>query len=164
MSITHYRIDINLTGAGQQGANSALAKINTASPQTQMQSVSADEIKLKGRILGAYHTVKSFAVQQISHNISLVELRTGSKENQERENFYFSLVQQGLTIAETTIAGAAVGNLPGAVAGLVLSTAHTLLSYSNRQTTLLEASAVERQELQNNYIRAGARGSRGYNQ
>ena len=30
MSITHYRIDINLTGAGQQGANSALAKINTA--------------------------------------------------------------------------------------------------------------------------------------
>lgn len=108
----------------------------------------------------AYHTVKSFALQQINYDVSMVELRTGSRDMQERANFYNSVVQKGLGIAEATAVGFAMGNLPGALAGLMVSTTHTAIGYAQKQNTINLQQTLENRSLEMMRIRAGALGSR----
>ena len=110
--------------------------------------------------LTAYHTLKSFALQQINYEVSIVELRTGSRDMQERANFYNSIVQKGLGIVEATAVGFKMGNLPGALAGLMLSTAHTAIGYAQKQNTINLQQTLENRSLEMMRIRAGALGSR----
>ena len=108
----------------------------------------------------AYRTVKSFATQMINHEVSMVELRTGSNELQQRANFINEMHQKGVGILETTVTGALVGGLPGALVGLTLSTAHTLIGYSQNQQRLNEERAIENETIRRNIVRAGASNSR----
>lgn len=164
MDNNSYTVTIELKdSSGQAGANKVFAGNTTQqSPnvQAQQQGVKKD-LALK---LGAWHVVKSFAVQQVNHAVSLVELRTGSRDMQDHANFYNNVIQSGVSILEATAVGAYMGSLPGALVGFTLSAMHKGLDISNKHQTLLMQQDVENRSLHSQYIRAGAQGSRGNNQ
>ena len=108
----------------------------------------------------AYGKVKSFATQIINHEVSMVELRTGSREMQDRANFTNEMIQKGVGILESVGTGALVGGLPGALVGLTLSAMHTAIAYQQKQETINLQRTIENVSLQQNFIRAGAKGSR----
>lgn len=123
--------------------------------------LSKEGAKAFGKAMVSYGIVKSFATQVINHEVSMVELRTGSRALQERANFTNQLIQQGVSIAETTFTSAAVGGWVGAIVGFVLSLGHTLVGYAQNQEKINTERTIENQSIQMNYIRAGANGSRG---
>ena len=110
--------------------------------------------------MAAYGVVKTFATQVVNHEVSMVKLRTGSNELQERANFINSVAQKGLNILETTAAGAALGGLPGAALGFVLGAAHTVIGFAQNQERINTERSVENVGLMMMNIRAGANGSR----
>lgn len=124
-------------------------------------SISKEGAKAFGKTMVAYGTVKSFALQSVNHEVSLVQLRTGSNELQGRANFTNSVVQKVVGIGESMVAGAMIGGIPGAIVGLALSTAHTLIGYAQNQDRINTEKTVESVGLQMNILRAGASGSRG---
>lgn len=122
--------------------------------------LSKEGAKAFGKAMVAYSTVKSFATQVINHEVSMVQLRTGSNELQQRANFTNQMIQKGVGILEGGIAGAMVGGLPGFIVGTGLSLLHTMISYGQKQQELDTQRTVENQSIQMNYVRAGASGSR----
>lgn len=118
------------------------------------------QAKAFGKGVTAYHYAKSFTSQIISHEVSLVELRTGSRELQERANFMLNVGNKLVGATESIVVGAAVGGIVGAVAGLVTSGIHLAVSYQQAQNTINTQRNVENVSLGLTYIRAGANGSR----
>lgn len=167
-----YVIVCKIEGGGtSSGSASAVAGASTPSSTASASSASS-----KGGILNqsdakaylgamtAWHTVKGYMTQQINHSVSLVELRTGSNESQVKAQFINQIVQKGVGMAETTLTGALVGGLPGALVGLALSTSHTLIGYANQQETLYLKETLENRSIEMLRMRAGALGSRSNNQ
>ena len=161
---------ITLIDNTSSGSDSAVAGSSTPSAGTTAQNADSGGLLSKegarafGQGMVAYHGLKAFAVQQLNHEVSLVELRTGSREMQDRANFQTQLFQKGVGILETTAPGALVGGLYGALIGLGLSTAHTFIDYANKQDTINTARQAESVSLEMQRIRAGALGSRSANQ
>lgn len=122
--------------------------------------LSKDGAKAFGKAMVAYSTVKSFATQIVNHEVSMVQLRTGSNELQERANFTNQMIQKGVGILEGGVAGALVGGLPGFIIGTSLSFLHTMISYGQKASELNTQRTLENMSIQQNYIRAGANGSR----
>ena len=161
MEKRNYTITLkNKTSSG--GGNSPIAGSSKAKSDTEEREgiLSKEGAKAFGSAMVAYHQVKSFATQIINHEVSKVELRTGSREMQQRANFINSTVQQGIGILESMATGALVGGLPGAIIGTALGTAHTLISYAQRQDTINTQRTLENRSIAMNFIRAGANGSR----
>lgn len=155
----HYKITIKNNTGGDN--NSPIAGSNsTTDTQKSKGLLSKEAAKTYGAVMVAYGTVKSFTTQIINHEVGKVELRTGSREQQERANFINSTVQKGVGILETMAGGALLGGLPGAIIGTMLGTAHTIISYAQRQDMLNTQRSLENRSIQMNYIRAGANGSR----
>lgn len=123
--------------------------------------LSKEGAKAYAKGLVAYHTVKSFATQVVNHEVSMVQLRTGSNELQERANFINQTVQKGIGILEGGIAGAMVGGLPGFLIGTTLSLMHSVIGYGQAVNRLNTENTLENQSIVMNIVRAGARGSRG---
>ena len=115
--------------------------------------------KTFGAAMVAYGTLKSFATQIINHEVSQVELETGSREMQERASFKNEMVQKGVGLLEMAVTGAMFGGV-GAVVGLAIGTTHTLLGYVQKQDTIELKRTIENQTISQNFIRAGAKGSR----
>lgn len=161
---------ITLIDNTSSGSDSAVAGSSTPSAGTTAQNadngglLSKEGARSFGQFMVAYHGLKAFAVQQLNHEVSLVELRTGSREMQERANFQNQLFQKGVGILETTATGALVGGLYGALIGLGLSATHTAIDYVNKQDSINTARQVESVSLEMQRIRAGALGSRSANQ
>ena len=122
--------------------------------------LSKEDAKVFGKAMVAYGVVKSYATQIVNHEVSMVELRTGSKELQERANFANQVGQQAVSIVETTATSAMVGGWVGAIVGFVMSLGHTVLGYVQNQNRIDTAKSIENRSIQFNYIRAGANGSR----
>lgn len=123
--------------------------------------LSKEGAKVYAKGLVAYHTVKSFATQIVNHEVSMVQLRTGSNELQERANFFNQIAQKSVGILEGAFTGAMVGGLPGFVVGTALSLMHTAIDYGQRVERLNTERSLENQSIMMNYVRAGANGSRG---
>lgn len=115
------------------------------------------QAKAFGKGVTAYHYAKSFVSQIISHEVSLVELRTGSRELQERANFMLNVGNKLSGTTETVILGAAAGST---LTGLVVSGIHLAVSYQQAQNTINTQREVENVSLGLTHIRAGANGSR----
>ena len=122
--------------------------------------LSKEGAKAYAKGLVAYHTVKSFATQIVNHEVSMVQLRTGSNELQERANFTNQTIQKGIGVLEAGITGAMVGGLPGFLIGTTLSLVHTITGYVQAQDRINTARTLENVGIDMNYIRAGASGSR----
>ncbi len=123
--------------------------------------LSKEGAKAYAKGLVAYHTVKSFATQIVNHEVSMVQLRTGSNELQERANFFNQIAQKSIGILEGGVTGAMVGGLPGFIVGTALSFIHTAIDYGQKVERLNTERSIENQSIMMNYIRAGAKGSRG---
>lgn len=174
----NYTITLKIDGsAGEGGTSTAVAGASTPSSSATASSASVggggggksgvlskEGAKAFMKAMTAYHTVKSFAVQQINYTTSIVELRTGSREMQQRAQFQNQIAQKGVGILEMGVAGALIGGLPGAVLGLTLSTAHTVIGYTQKQNTLELQETLENRSLEMLRIRAGSYGSRSNNQ
>lgn len=165
-----YKITIQLGGAESQGATEAVAGVNSpsasASAEASVPPSGGDNVLSKKYLTGmfAYRTIKSFVVQQINYQVSTTALRTGSNELQQRAEFQNQLIQKGVGILESTVIGLKLGSLPGALIGLSLSTAHTLIGYGQNQNTLNMQKVLENRSLELTRIRAGAQNSRSNNQ
>ena len=164
----NYTITLKIEGSTDAGSSSAVAGTSTKSQNSATGGTSTKSGLLQNAEaradyiteLVAWHTIKPFAIQQINYHFSTVELRTGSKEMQQRASFQNEIFQKGLGIAETTATGALLGGLPGALIGLTLGTAQTLISYSQRQNTLNLQESLENRSIEMMRIRAGSLGSR----
>lgn len=85
--------------------------------------------KAVGAGLAAYGTARKITGTIISHNNSLIEVRTGSREQQERTSFIYNTSMGFVDAAVTGAAsGALVGGAYGAVAGAVIGVAKQGLS------------------------------------
>ena len=157
-----YQIVIKNTG-GAGKANSPIANDQNESDSDKgkgLLSKSAAKTFLKGMV--AYRTVKSFASQINTHVVTTVQLRTGSNEQQERANFMRDMFTKGLSLLEAgTMTALVTGNVLGFGIGAVMTVAHTAISYAQNQDRINTQRTLENQSIQLNYIRAGARGSRG---
>ena len=75
--------------------------------------------------------------QQINHQVSLVNLKTGSKKCRERANFTNQIIQKGRPgLAETAATGALLGGFARALIGLTIGTVHTIHSYSQKESSM----------------------------
>lgn len=110
--------------------------------------------------LVAYHYGKAFTDQIISHKVSTVELRTGSKDLQDRANLMLDVSQKLVGAGESVFTGLMVGGGMGALVGLVTNLLHTAISYSQKQQVLNMQETLENRSIQTTFIRAGANGSR----
>ncbi len=153
---------IYLMAENLQDAKSPIAGDNKSSDTEKGKESGAKgggSLKAIGSIV-SYSTLKSFATQIVSHQVSTVELRTGSREQQERANFTYQLAQKGLGIIEGAVGGFMVGNLPGAIIGFLLSATHTAIGYAQKENTLNMQRDLENVSIGMNYLRAGVNGSR----
>ena len=115
---------------------------------------------LVGKGIVAYNMVKPWVNQVMSHELSLVELRTGSREAQQKRQFAYDVGSKVVGLGMSIASGFAVGNVPGAVIAGVLNVGHQLVSLQQREETINLQRSIESQTLQRNYVRAGAGGSR----
>lgn len=141
--------------------DSAIAGDNKKSEKEQTKGlVSKEDAKMFAAAMVSYNTVKSFATQIINHEVSMVQLRTGSNELQERASFINDMVQQGVGVLEGAVTGAMVGGLPGFIAGLGISLISKTISYSQKVDEINTKRTVENVGREMTYIRAGSGGSR----
>ncbi len=117
--------------------------------------------KAFGKAMVAYGVVKSFATQAINHEVSMVQLRTGSNELQGRASFINEVAQKAVNFGESIVAGALVGGVGGAIAGGVLSIMHTAIGYMQNQERINTERSLENVSLNMRFVRAGANSSRG---
>lgn len=147
--------------SGQGGASSAVAGSNAKSDTEKSKGLlTQEQAKAFGTAMVAYGKIKSVATQIVNHNVSQVQLRTGSNELQEKANFINQTVQQGIGILEGGVAGAMVGGLPGFIAGLGMSAITTAINYVQKQDTINLKRDIEDATISLNLQRAGSQGSR----
>lgn len=160
------KIDDNSSdGGANEGVAGSKRKSATKSAEEAGSGIlTKNQAKTFGQAMVAYNLVKSFALQQINYRVSTVELRTGSNEMSARASFQNELAQKGLGILEMTASGALVGGLAGALVGLGISTAHTAVSYIQKENTIQLKRNLENETLTMLRMRAGASGSRSANQ
>jgi hypothetical protein len=153
---------ITIKAENLEKESTGIAGSNKKSDTEQRKGLLTKEgAKTFAKGMAAYHTVKSFATQVVNHEVSMVQLRTGSNELQERANFINQTVQKGIGILEGGIAGAMVGGLPGFLIGTTLSLMHSVIGYGQAVNRLNTERTLENQSIMMNFVRAGAKGSRG---
>ena len=163
MADRRYEFTIKMKGETGGKTNPIAGSSKTESDTETAKSggmLTKDQAKVFAKGMVAYGMTKSFATQIINHEVSMVEMRTGSKELQQRASFNMQVAQQGLGIAESMATGALVGGLPGAIVGTIIGFARTAINYNQNVNRINTARAVENVGLGMNYVRAGANGSR----
>ena len=148
----------NKTGGGR--SPSPIANSSVASNEQRKGLLTKEGARAFAKGMVVYHTVKSFGEQIWNHNVSMVALRTGSNELQDRAAFTHMVHQKALGVLEAVGTGALLGGLPGALVGLALGTAHTVMGYQQAQQRIDTERSVENVGLMMMNIRAGANGSR----
>jgi ABC-type histidine transport system ATPase subunit len=88
--------------------------------------------------------------------VNTVTLRTGYEEKQQREQMYLNLASRGANILMSIGAGAMVGNVPGAIAGAVMSIASEGINMAIRQNEINMARQQESTAIFLNQVRMGA--------
>ena len=113
-------------GAGGISKNNNTNKKQSANKEKDSKKALAQAV---GMGLAAYGTVRKITSTIISHNNSLIEVRTGSREQQERTSFIYN-TSMGFVDSVVTgaAAGAMVGGVAGAAAGAVIGVAKQGLS------------------------------------
>ena len=151
---------IRLENATGSQPDSPIANDSSEKPSKGLLNKEEARAFMKGYV--AYKTVKGFASQIVSHEVSMVQLRTGSNELQERANFQRQVGSRALSVLEQGVMmGLVTGNVGGFVAGVFIGGAQQLIEWSQNQNRINTERALENQTIMRNYIRAGAQGSRG---
>lgn len=155
-----------------QSKESPIAKSDSPGRTQSVQSYSSGQMRAQTALkaLVAYDKfVAPFVEQAIQQQVSTIELRTGSKELQQRVEFGLGIAKQAGGIATSFLTGYAIGNLPGAIVGTLISGLTTALNYANKAQTLKLEQNLENVTLRGLNVRAGGyapsyAGSRGRTQ
>lgn len=86
--------------------------------------------------LVAFKKVTPYVKQAIQHQISTVELRTGSAELQQQIEFGYQVASSVIGIGENILVGFAVGNAPGAIIGAVTGVVSEILNVAYKSDTI----------------------------
>lgn len=156
-----YEIIIKNETEDSDGAseNKAVAGNNSSTEKKEKKQLSAGQVAV-GKGLVAFKMAQPWINQIASHEVSLVELRTGSREAQQKAQFTYDVANKVVGFGTSILTGYAVGNIPGAIVAGLLNIGHTIVSYAQKEETLNLQRSLESRTLQMNYIRAGAGGSR----
>lgn len=87
--------------------------------------------------------VKPFTDRIITQHISTISMKTGAQELEDQMSLKASLIQKGVGLAESAIIGALIGNVPGAVIGVVMNLATTAIDYGYKYEKLTIQRNVE---------------------
>lgn len=101
------------------------------------------------------HFIKPFVNKVATQYISTISLRTGAQELEDKMSFALQTTQKVGGFVGSIAVGAAVGNLPGALIGGMVSLATTALDYYNKQSKLDMDRSVENVNLRYMNMRAG---------
>lgn len=121
---------------GGAGGVSSSDSGNTATNGNSGGNAGAGKVLTK---LFGYKAIKSTVTQIVTYEHSQVELRTGSRERQQRVTFAYEMVSSVYSIAEGAVAGGIVGGPAGAAAGAVLALVNQLTS---KVTSILTTNAT----------------------
>lgn len=99
--------------------------------------------------------VSPFVKQGLQHQISTVQLRTGSVERQEQISFAYSVGEHTANAVENVVLGAMTGGGVGAIIGLVMSALTTMTGYMQKIDTLNMQSNLEQSSIGLMNVRAG---------
>lgn len=111
--------------------------------------------------VASYHVIKATATQIAAHEISLVELKTGSSKLQEQAQTAYTLVSKGLGLIESTLVGAKIGGWAGAAIAVGATVVNEGLSLAFKTDEINTKRAAENMSIQMRTVRAGTGGSRG---
>lgn len=154
-SRTYTFIIKNQTDSGKTAVASSTPKTESKPQNTEIGN---KDILAAGLV--AYHKVMPWVNQIVGNENSMVELRTGATEEMQKVQFGWQIASGGLGIAASIATGFAVGNVPGAIIGAVVSIGHKAIDIAQNYTRLNTQKTLENRTLTANYIRAGARGTR----
>ena len=164
----NYTITLKIDGTTDINSNSAVAGSSTQSTSSAvghgankpglLQSPEARANYTSALV--AWHTIKPFVTQHATYQTSLVALRTGSNEMQEKANLINQTVQTGVGLLEMAATGAAIGGGAGAVIGAISSVASSIFGLYQRTNKLSLERTIENKSLEMLRIRAGTLGSR----
>lgn len=146
-------------GVDQNGEN------GESSVDEKKQKTAADFLAKTVAGVASWKTAVNIIDTVWSHNNSLIEVRTGSRELQERTTWKYntakSFVMSGVTGA---IAGASYAGVPGAVVGAVVGLIKTTVSLTSsmalQQHTISENARIENMQQQTATQRVTVSGSR----
>lgn len=164
MEKNSYHLYVHLDGT-EENAQSAVAG-STAKDSKQPLSYgekSARSLQKGMTNLVSFASVAATADKLIGYEINSVELRTGAREYEQRLQFGYSVAQRGVTALAAVGIGAATGNLPAVVIGLVAAGVNTAISLSQRKNTLQMQENLENVSIGMANVRAGTAGRRGAN-
>lgn len=113
--------------------------------------------------LVSYKAVSAFVNNLISHEISMVSLRTGAVEYEEKLRFAHQTVNKLVGIGVATAIGATGGPI-GALVGFIGSTMYTAIGYAQNMDRLRAQESLENISIGMAATRAGISGRRGVNQ
>jgi hypothetical protein len=110
----------------------------------------------------AYSKVKPWVNRVVSHEINLVELRSGSREAQSKAAFTHQIISGGVDVLESMASGLLLsgGNPLGALVGLGVGVVSKAIDLAQRQEVIDTQRSIENITIRQNIVRAGAKGSR----
>ena len=145
----------NETGGGTDTPISGSTQSTDTSDAKSGGLLTKSQAKAFGKGMVAYHFVKSFATQIISHETSIISLKTGQNEMQQQAQFKYSVAMRTVAMGESMLMGLMVGGLAGAVAGAAISLTHTMVDISQKTQDLNLKAQLENIAIQRNLTRAG---------
>lgn len=96
-----------------------------------------------------------FVESVVQHQVGTINLRTGAEELQQRVEFGLGIAKQVGGLATSVLTGYAIGNLPGAIIGGLISGITTVINYANKADTLRMEQNLESISLRGMNVRAG---------
>lgn len=157
-----YNYTITIKDATTSNRSSPVAGQGAPSSNENGSFNNSNEELKKGIVTGivAFRKVSPYISQIASNEINKVQLKTGSNRLQEKVNFAYQVGNSVLDLGESVAMGYAVGNVPGAIIGAVVSLSHKMINISSAQNAIDIQRANEQQSREMQYIRAGASNSR----
>ena len=110
--------------------------------------------------LVAWNVAKPWVTQAVSHEVNMVELRTGRREYAQKTQLTYQIANDVVGLGESILAGYAIGNIPGAIIGAITNVGHTIVNIAQKQNRIDTEKTLENITISQNVIRAGTSGSR----
>lgn len=153
MAENSYEIIIRDESSG--GKKSPIANNNDTAEQKEAKEAKAARREAVGNYFAFKRVVAPIVSQSIEYGISTVAMRTGRREQQQRQQFAYDLTRRVYGMGESIAVGAAVGGLAGAVTSAILSLANSALSIAYAQKRINLAESLENNTLGMLNVRAG---------
>ena len=156
MATHEYVIKIQNETSGKKSPIAGSNNSGSSKSEKAQATVGQERAQSALKAIVAYNKfIAPFVDSAVERELGTIELRTGASELQQRVNFGRSIAKQVGGLATSVIAGYAVGNLPGAIIGGLISVATTAMNYSNRQNVLNLNRNLEDITISGRNIRAG---------